>query len=127
MRTSWAAVAVATVALFVGRARAQEGHAAPEAEHSGAVHTAAHEGSEHDVGPVMPDTHHRWPGLLLMTIATMFAWAAAVGIVSRLHAPPEELPPTHSHDEPPGASHHHGATGTLNPDPDADHGHRHHH
>ena len=33
---------------------------------------------------------------------------------------PEEIPPAHSHDEPPGTSHHHGASGTLNPAPEAE-------
>jgi len=29
------------------------------------------------------------------------------------HSQPEEFLPTHSHDEPPGASHHHGVSGTV--------------
>jgi len=44
-------------------------------------------------------------------ILAMFAAAAGVGVTVRLNTPPE-VPVTHSHDEPPGASHHHGAGGT---------------
>jgi NAD(P)-dependent dehydrogenase (short-subunit alcohol dehydrogenase family) len=36
-------------------------------------------------------------------------------------AMPEELPYTHTHDEPPGASHHHGAGGVHGPGSDVHH------
>jgi hypothetical protein len=48
--------------------------------------------------------------VVLIVILGMFAAAAIVGPVVRLNMP-EELPITHAHDEPPGTSHHHGASG----------------
>jgi hypothetical protein len=50
----------------------------------------------------------------------MFLSAAVIGPIVRLNMPEELPPPAHSHDEPPGTSHHHGASGTLNPPPEAD-------
>ena len=80
---------------------------------------AGHSGGDrHDAGPVPPADHKAvWPGLVLIIIATMFVLAAVIGPIARMHAPPAEMPPTHSHDEPPGASHHHGSGGTINPEP----------
>src|SRR5204863_2500315 len=90
-------------------AGAAEGHDASAEAHGGAAHA--------DEGPVPPDANHRWPGAMLLTIVFLFIAAAAVGPAVRAHAPPE-MPPTHSHDEPPGASHHHGTGGTINPLPE---------
>ena len=59
--------------------------------------------------------------LVLILVAAMFPMAAVIGPIARMHAPPAEMPVTHSHDDPPGASHHHGHSGTINPEPD--HGH----
>ena len=130
------------VALFASpTARAQEGHDQPAHRdgvaatqgaahdpHAGGAQGTAHAGEDHhDAGPVPPTDHHAvWPGLVLIVIATMFVLAAVIGPIVRMHAPPAEIPPTHSHDEPPGASHHHGSGGTINPEPyhgHADHGH----
>ena len=72
--------------------------------------------------PVLPDDA-RWVAGVVTAIASVFGAALLIGPVYRLARPPE-LPPTHSHDEPPGASHHHGTSGTLNPEPD--HGHANH-
>jgi len=92
----------------------------------GAAHSSAgpsHDGGGHDEGPVPPaDKSPVWAGVVLILILAMFVMAAVIGPVARAHAPPAEMPPTHSHDEPPGASHHHGASGTINPEP----GHGHH-
>ena len=124
---------VAVVALLAWRLPAKAQHA-PQGEHKtvptahegSAAHesSAAHGAAEHEAGPVPPDPHITWPGVMLILILTMFVLAAVIGPVARAHAPPEEPPPAHSHDEPPGASHHHGASGTINPEPD--HGHAHH-
>jgi hypothetical protein len=46
--------------------------------------------------------------------AVLFVLAAIVGSLVRAMTP-HEVPPTQSHDEPPGASGHHGRSGTLNP------------
>ena len=108
----------------VGSAGATDAHAAP--------HDAGHDAS-HDVGPVPPDRDDtRWVGVVLILIVTLFVLAAVIGPVARAHAPPAEMPPTHSHDEPPGASHHHGSSGTISTDHGdhsrhGDHGHHTHH
>jgi len=88
---------------------AREAHDAAGESHGGA--------GQADEGPVPPATNHRWPGATVLVILLMFIAAACVGPVVRAHAPPE-MPPTHSHDEPPGASHHHGHGGTINPVPE---------
>jgi hypothetical protein len=126
-------VAVALLAWHAPRTFGQPHEPAPdagtsaqpaeaEAPHDGAPGAdAAHEGEAHergahDAGPVVPDTRHRWPGPTVFVILCLFLAAAVIGPIVRAHAP-EEMPPTHSHDEPPGASHHHGASGTINPIP----------
>jgi hypothetical protein len=63
-----------------------------------------------------------WAGALLIIIAGMFLAAAVIGPIVRAEAP-EEVPPAHSHDEPPGASGHHGPGGTIAPAPEHEHGH----
>lgn len=121
------------VALFAFGAAAQEAHR--DADHAtppahakvspadphGAAGDATHATDEHAEGPVPPAKSPRWAGVVLILILTIFVMAAVIGPIARAHAPPAEMPPTHSHDEPPGASHHHGESGTLNPEPD--HGH----
>jgi hypothetical protein len=114
---------------------ASEGAAHDSAAHEGAPREGtAHEGGAREAGPVVPDTRHRWPFPVLFIILMTFLAAAVLGPIIRAQSPPE-MPPTHSHDEPPGASHHHGESGTINPIPadvakleqgDA-HGHGHHH
>jgi hypothetical protein len=86
--------------------------------------------SEHDVTASEPahvtaesrpvlDDDPNWTPILLILIGMMFLSAAVIGPIVRLNMP-EEIPPAHSHDEPPGTSHHHGAGGTLNPAPETD-------
>lgn len=127
----------AVLALLVARAAAQEQHAPVEDHGKAPAHAeatdahpvsedGAHDGS-HDAGPVPPHPKIIWPWLVLIGVVTMFVFAAVIGPISRLVAPPEEVPPTHSHDEPPGASHHHGASGIINPEPGQGHSHDHGH
>jgi hypothetical protein len=52
-----------------------------------------------------------WVGSTLIMIGGLFLAAAVLGPIIRANNP-QEVPPTHSHDEPPGASHHHGPSGT---------------
>jgi hypothetical protein len=52
-----------------------------------------------------------WAGVMVIIILAMFLAAAVIGPIVRANMP-EEVPETHSHDEPPGASHHHGHGGT---------------
>jgi hypothetical protein len=88
-----------------------------------AVAHAAEESAPH---PVL-SSDGRWVPVILILIGGMFLAACAVGIVVRANAP-EEVPPAHSHDEPPGTSHHHGRGGTVDPAPEDEippHGHRH--
>ena len=126
---------VVVVLVATGVAFAQEAH--PEAADHGTAakpdHATgvdpAHGGDHHDAGPaIRPDRGNVWPGVVLILVATMFALAAVIGPIARMHAPPVEMPPAHSHDEPPGASHHHGTGGTINPEPGHGHssGHSHH-
>lgn len=53
-----------------------------------------------------------WTSGLLVGVAVLFAAAILIGPIYRLTLP-GELPVTHAHDEPPGASHHHGPSGTV--------------
>jgi hypothetical protein len=58
-----------------------------------------------------------WAGAMVIVILLGFflpAWV--IGLIVRAEAP-EEVPPAHSHDEPPGASHHHGSSGTHTEEP----------
>jgi hypothetical protein len=65
------------------------------------------------------DRDPNWTPILLILIGMMFLSAAVIGPIVRVNMP-EEVPPAHSHDEPPGTSHHHGASGTVNPAPEAE-------
>jgi hypothetical protein len=58
-----------------------------------------------------------WVPVMLIIIGFMFVAAAVIGPIVRANVP-EEVPPAHSHDEPPGTSHHHGKSGTVNPAPE---------
>ena len=138
-------LALALICWLAPRSSAQDGHAAPSgaaaehpsAEHSSAEHSSAsaegapHAAGAHETGPVVPGLRQRWPAVAVIVILAMFLAAAVIGPIVRAQAPPE-MPPTHSHDEPPGASHHHGHTGTINPVPEdvarveEGHGHDHH-
>jgi hypothetical protein len=71
--------------------------------------------------PTIPDADVSWPTLVIAGVLLMFVCAAVVGPIARMEMP-EEVPPAHSHDEPPGASGHHGAGGTIQPGPDDAHG-----
>src|SRR4051812_6543328 len=81
----------------------------------------AQEAAAPDAHPILSE-NGSWVPIMLIIIGGMFLAATVVGIVVRANMP-EEVPPAHSHDEPPGASHHHGRSGTINPEPEHDHGH----
>jgi hypothetical protein len=49
---------------------------------------------------------------MMIVVGGMFLAAAVIGPIYRMSLP-EALPVTHSHDEPPGSSHHHGPSGTV--------------
>src|SRR5580765_2489503 len=61
--------------------------------------------------PVISDDA-QWVERLLIGVAVLFVAAALIGPLYRLNLPDNHLP-THSHDEPPGASHRHGPSGTV--------------
>ena len=67
--------------------------------------------------PILPEPDVAWPAILMMGVVGLFLCAAMVGPLYRLEIP-DELPPMHSHDEPPGTSHHHGSSGTVQPGPE---------
>jgi hypothetical protein len=52
--------------------------------------------------------------MLIIMCASLLA-AGVIGPLYRMSLP-EAMPQTHSHDEPPGASHHHGPSGTIEHD-----------
>ena len=61
-----------------------------------------------------PDVSHdgSWAGAMAVIILLCFFLPAAIiGPIVRANTP-EEVPPAHSHDEPPGTSGHHGSSGT---------------
>jgi hypothetical protein len=109
------------VGLLAIRAMAQE-HAQGAGEKGGAAHetSAEPDSSPH---PVLP-ADARWAGsLMIVVLLGFFLAAAVVGPIVRAEMP-QEIPPAHSHDEPPGTSGHHGKSGI--PDshgPGQGHGH----
>ncbi len=58
-----------------------------------------------------------WVPIMLIIVGGMFLAAAVIGPIVHANAP-EEVVPIPTHDEPPGTSHHHGKSGTLNPAPE---------
>ena len=54
----------------------------------------------------------RWTLRLLGGAGALLLAAALLGPLLRMGLP-DEIPQTHSHDEPPGSSHHHGEGGTI--------------
>lgn len=73
-------------------------------EHAPAVaDSAAHPLISHDSS---------WAGVMIIIILGMFLAAAVIGPIVRANTP-DEVPPAHSHDEPPGSSGHHGKSGTV--------------
>jgi len=68
----------------------------------------------HEAAPAAPEisVDGQWAERLLIGIGGLFVAAALIGPLYRLNLP-DELLPAHSHDEPPGASHRHGPSGTV--------------
>jgi hypothetical protein len=75
-------------------------------------------------GPVVSDKAD-WAPSVVGAMLALFAAAAFVGPIYRLNMPEEpQVEDFHSHDEPPGTSHHHGASGTIDHSaPDKPHHH----
>ena len=65
--------------------------------------------------PVLPPAAP-WHGVVVVLVLGMFVLAAAVGVVVRANIP-EDITPVHSHDEPPGATGHHGHSGMIQQPP----------
>jgi len=117
-------------ALAVGLssfARAADTHATEHGvmpEHSAAAHGETHAAAQVSYPhPILPRANNLWPGTMLIWVGLMFLCAAIIGPIVRSEMPSDEAPHTHSHDEPPGASGHHGASGTVQPGPEHGHGH----
>jgi hypothetical protein len=100
---------------FASVARAQE-HASPAPQLASPEHADA--AADREPHPVLP-APQPWHTITVILIVSLFVCALAVGVMVRLNSWEEEIPPpAHSHDEPPGASHHHGRSGTVNPEPE---------
>ena len=88
---------------------------AEEHEAGDAPHSAAHQADGFPHPHISTDGS--WAGALAIAILLgFFLPAAVIGPIVRANTP-EEVPPAHSHDEPPGASHHHGHSGTKTEEP----------
>lgn len=72
-------------------------------------------------GPVI-STDAQWTGQVVIIVIGLFVAAAVIGPVYRLSLP-EELQVIQSHDEPPGSSGHHGASGAVDHSAPEKHGH----
>jgi hypothetical protein len=109
------AILLMMAVLAIGTcAWAQEPTAAPIADGVSRDVAAARE-LEADSHPDL-SSNDAWARNVVKGILILFGLAALIGPWVRRNVP-EEVPPAHSHDEPPGASHHHGAGGTVNPTP----------
>jgi hypothetical protein len=64
----------------------------------------------------LPEESH-WPKYAFRVIGAMVILAAVIGPIVRREFPQDLPPTTHSHDEPPGTSGHHGRTGTRDLSP----------
>jgi hypothetical protein len=121
---AWAMVGVPSFSLAAD-APAPD-HGAQPVHSANAPHGEAHAAPAHltYAHPTVPRAHSLWPGTMLIWVGLMFVCAMIIGPIVRSEIPPEQAPHTHSHDEPPGASGHHGHSGTVQPGPE--HDHRHH-
>jgi hypothetical protein len=118
---------IAGVVLAVsGVAMAQHGAEAQRHAATPMVHEGHGEEADNAPHPALPhDADWTWPTVLV--ILFMFAGAMIIGPIVRASTP-EEVPPAHSHDEPPGTSGHHGHSGTIDiHPPEEKHGHGHGH
>jgi len=68
-----------------------------------------------DPGGPRPVEPAKWPGRLLLGIGAVFVAAAVIGPLYRAAHPEDEFL-QHAHDEPPGASHLYGDSGTWERD-----------
>src|SRR5690242_18387527 len=108
---------LASTTLCLAQSNAPESHAATAAAHESSLEAA-------DVTPhPVLSSNADWTGGLMLVIALMFVLAIPIGAFVRASVP-EEVPPAHSHDEPPGTSGHHGHSGTVDTHPPEEkHGH----
>ena len=82
---------------------------------------AGHDEVMHAVEDSFPHPHISedggWAGAMVIVILLgFFLPAAVIGPIVRANTP-EDVPPAHSHDEPPGTSGHHGHSGTHAEEP----------
>ena len=116
MRPLLSSLLLGAALTLAGGALAEE-HATTHAV-SPTAHTATHHAAAEDNYP-HPNISEdgSWAGVMVIIILLgFFLPAAVIGPIVRANTP-EEVPPAHSHDEPPGASHHHGASGTHAEEP----------
>ena len=121
MRLKNAAFVFGVALSFAGGALAQEHgatpHTQPAAAHGGHREAQGHAEAAGEAPAPVVSEDGSWAGAMIIIILLgFFVPAAIIGFIVRTEAP-EEVPPAHSHDEPPGASHHHGSSGTHTEDP----------
>lgn len=92
--------------------------AAPKHATATSGHADAHASAP---GPVI-STDATWVGEVVIIVVGLFVAAAVIGPIYRLSLP-EELQVIQSHDEPPGSSGHHGASGSVDHSAPEKHGH----
>lgn len=95
--------------------------ACPTIAASNPTHHLTAAGHDTAGGPVV-SSDGKWVVEVLIIVAGLFIAAAVIGPIYRASLP-EELPLTHSHDEPPGSSGHHGHSGAVDHSAPEKHGH----
>lgn len=116
MRPWISSLLLAAALGFSGAAFAAEHTPATQSE-TPEISPAAHHAASADAYPhPQISTDGSWAGSMAIIILLSFIAAAVIGPIVRSEIP-EEVPPAHAHDEPPGSSHHHGHSGTHVEDP----------
>jgi hypothetical protein len=114
MRYWLALVALVVLLGLSGKVMAAEHERGAASDEHAAVGHAAGEADAYPHPTIAKEA--RWAGVTVIIILALFLAAAVIGPVVRAYTP-EEVPPAHSHDEPPGTSHHHGSSGTHAEEP----------
>jgi hypothetical protein len=106
-------VRVALVFLILTVTGAMQAAGQDRSELSPRLSTTAPSQATHDLAPAPILSHEiGWAKQMLIGLGGLFLVATVFGVIYR-RSLPDELRPIHAHDEPPGASEHHGPSGTV--------------